>query len=645
MKPIFSVLLVAILLVSVVQANNYNEAESLTIESTVTIPVSVVRTTGSFSFDYITVNYSWLPVDDYRQQILAVTSTPKSQNLGNSLFFEIGSASDFELKVNFQTVTSSNPVKVRTKVDFPIRRLDSELLEFTKPSKLVDINEDIRAVASSLARGEDDLYVVVFKIGDWINTNIEYNLSTLTAEASLPSSWVLRERQGVCDELSNLFVSMLRSLGIPARTVTGISYTDSELFDYNWGAHGWTEVYFPGYGWVPFDPTYNQLGYVDATHIKLGDKKGDERFNTEFEWKGKGFTVEPLGQNVDSKVIDMIPKITNEVDMKLYFMRDTVGFGSYNVVVAEVENKEKFYITRVLDISRVQGIQVLDEARRDILLKPKEKKRVYWIVKINENLNPRYVYTFPFTAYSSFEEFESEGFKATKTAEQITLKAAQAFSENEDDPVRISQMHCYPVEESIYMKQQAEIKCLFSNEAIEQVKLCVNEKCETRNIIDGEASVKLILSEPGIRTFLVEAEAPGYNDESFVTIEVIDAASILIRNLDFTEKIKYDETASLEFLAMRDSSSVPKNVSIKIIHDLFEKEWVINSLEQTQGYKFFIKGKDLKNKDNIIKIEITYYDNKGRRYLTETSIEIEFVDLTLFQRIALWLNNLGAWFN
>ena len=70
-----------------------------------------------------------------------------------------------------------------------------------------------------------------------------------------PATWVYDNRQGVCDELTGLFISMLRELGIPARFVSGVSYTNLPEFAKPWGGHGWAEVWFPDVGWVPFDVT------------------------------------------------------------------------------------------------------------------------------------------------------------------------------------------------------------------------------------------------------------------------------------------------------------------------------------------------------------------------------------------------------
>ena len=69
---------------------------------------------------------------------------------------------------------------------------------------------------------------------------------------------------GYCDNYSSSMVVLLRTLDIPARWVKG--YTSGEyqknitenvkLYEItNNNAHSWVEVYFPGVGWVPFEPT------------------------------------------------------------------------------------------------------------------------------------------------------------------------------------------------------------------------------------------------------------------------------------------------------------------------------------------------------------------------------------------------------
>jgi hypothetical protein len=68
------------------------------------------------------------------------------------------------------------------------------------------------------------------------------------------------DKRGVCEQFATAHVVMLRALGIPARLVAGYGAGEHNPLSGYYAvhasdAHAWTEVYFPGYGWVPFDPT------------------------------------------------------------------------------------------------------------------------------------------------------------------------------------------------------------------------------------------------------------------------------------------------------------------------------------------------------------------------------------------------------
>ncbi len=74
-------------------------------------------------------------------------------------------------------------------------------------------------------------------------------------------------QKGYCDYFATTMAVMVRSVGIPTRLVTGFS---TGTYDYNEhrfvvvqaNAHSWVEVYFPGIGWVEFEPTTNQLPFT-----------------------------------------------------------------------------------------------------------------------------------------------------------------------------------------------------------------------------------------------------------------------------------------------------------------------------------------------------------------------------------------------
>ena len=67
------------------------------------------------------------------------------------------------------------------------------------------------------------------------------------------------DREGFCTQFATSMALISRDLGVPSRVVygatTGEQVGDSEWAVYGRNMHTWVEVYFPGVGWYPFDPT------------------------------------------------------------------------------------------------------------------------------------------------------------------------------------------------------------------------------------------------------------------------------------------------------------------------------------------------------------------------------------------------------
>ena len=77
-------------------------------------------------------------------------------------------------------------------------------------------------------------------------------------------------RTGDCNEYAELFTTLARALGVPARTVIGLAYTDDPAPAF--ALHAWNEVLLSEQ-WHAFDPTWNET-VVDATHIALPSDQG-----------------------------------------------------------------------------------------------------------------------------------------------------------------------------------------------------------------------------------------------------------------------------------------------------------------------------------------------------------------------------------
>ena len=82
----------------------------------------------------------------------------------------------------------------------------------------------------------------------------------------------IRLQSGTCRDFATLMVEAVRRLGYAARFVSGYLYTpslDSGAAAYSGAGatHAWVQVYLPGAGWIPFDPTNNLIGGTDLIRV------------------------------------------------------------------------------------------------------------------------------------------------------------------------------------------------------------------------------------------------------------------------------------------------------------------------------------------------------------------------------------------
>jgi len=135
--------------------------------------------------------------------------------------------------------------------------------EFLKPTSLVQSTDSEIANIASNARGTD--FEKIAYLSKWINENIRYN--TVYSDINIPAKEILDVRVGVCKEFSNLLVSFLRNLGYYSAVDVGYVHPGKIYTTGNFQPHGWTEVY--SNEGIISDPTWGEVGYLDATHIKF----------------------------------------------------------------------------------------------------------------------------------------------------------------------------------------------------------------------------------------------------------------------------------------------------------------------------------------------------------------------------------------
>lgn len=136
-----------------------------------------------------------------------------------------------------------------------------------------------RQLAAQIAEGKDTPYDIVVAVTNYLRNNIEYTetVPPLPGDQELVDWFLFDLKQGFCNYYATAEVVLLRSLGIPARL--GVGYAQGEPVEaanaytvLQRDSHAWPEVYFPGIGWVEFEPTVSQpdiirpLGEANSTN-------------------------------------------------------------------------------------------------------------------------------------------------------------------------------------------------------------------------------------------------------------------------------------------------------------------------------------------------------------------------------------------
>jgi transglutaminase-like putative cysteine protease len=84
--------------------------------------------------------------------------------------------------------------------------------------------------------------------------------------AATTASEAFSLKRGVCQDLTHIFIAAARSIGIPARYISGHLYRRDDTVDQNAG-HAWAEAFVPALGWIAFDAT-NGICATDA-HVRV----------------------------------------------------------------------------------------------------------------------------------------------------------------------------------------------------------------------------------------------------------------------------------------------------------------------------------------------------------------------------------------
>lgn len=127
-----------------------------------------------------------------------------------------------------------------------------------------DLPQRVRDLAASLTASFDNDYDKAKAIEKYLAANYSYNLDVppVPRDRDFVDYFLFDQAEGYCTYFASAMAVLARCAGLPARYVEGymlppepVEGSNSWFIITNIQAHAWVEIYFEGYGWLPFEPT------------------------------------------------------------------------------------------------------------------------------------------------------------------------------------------------------------------------------------------------------------------------------------------------------------------------------------------------------------------------------------------------------
>jgi len=330
----------------------------------------------------------YLPQKDSRQRVDIIDVYPQDYQIlkdeyGNEKIKLIWTnpGDDMKYRVKTRVEVASNPV------------LGEYNPVFVKETEMTRSNREM--VEKSLEfRGEH--FNRLAELAIWINENVVYDKTLENGTKS--AEWVFENRRGVCDEFSNLFVSLARAQSFSTRYVAGLVYSQDFI------PHAWAEVFLDG-RWVGFDPTWAEAGYIDSTHIKLANLPDGnfsesiyvEGYNADVNWSTTKYNVTVLEEREESPI---------EVQTQL--INKEIGLG-YNIFKANLTTMQCLVAGINLGSCKYNdyaAFEIFDQ-RKDLVVC--NSSEAFWLARyIGVGLKKDLTYTCPLALSSDFGDSSRE---------------------------------------------------------------------------------------------------------------------------------------------------------------------------------------------------------------------------------------------
>lgn len=141
-------------------------------------------------------------------------------------------------------------------------------LAYLANTPLTLANDAIAKLASDSLAGSDPLRDRLYRLADGVRQGVRYRTGSTSVEDSAAAA--LERGEGVCQDQAHVFISCCRSMGIPARYVSGYLYSGGNDAD-SAASHAWADAWIAELkGWIGIDVTHREPAGLQHCRLAVG---------------------------------------------------------------------------------------------------------------------------------------------------------------------------------------------------------------------------------------------------------------------------------------------------------------------------------------------------------------------------------------
>jgi len=171
----------------------------------------------------------------------------------------------------FEEVSTVEPVTLSV-LEQP--KVLDQFAEYLTPTSRTTMSLDVLDELREVVTQRDDVRQIGEAVTNWVRGRVDYVRGSTHVSSTAQEAW--EQKQGVCQDLTHITIALLRSLGIPARYVSGYLHSN---FDAGIGemvvgeSHAWVEYYCGD--WIGIDPTNGSNIGLHHVTVAKGREYGD----------------------------------------------------------------------------------------------------------------------------------------------------------------------------------------------------------------------------------------------------------------------------------------------------------------------------------------------------------------------------------